>query len=100
MASDLATGCIFANYLPQGNPSDPSYGLPLSDKVHRTIARVRAGPKRQRHSVAGDLGINDPVLRQTFQERGILTVGIPKTIEPLKLTPGPRTSWTCSMRRA
>lgn len=87
IASDSASGFLFATLVPQGNPSDPSYVLPLINKVHSAIAHVRTGPKRQIHSVAGDLGINDPVLRQALQERGILTVGIPKTIEPIKINP-------------
>jgi len=87
LMSEPATGFIFANLVPQGNPSDPSYVLPLIDKVQSAIARVRTGPQRQIHSVAGDLGINDPVLRQALQARGILTVGMPKTIKPIETTP-------------
>lgn len=87
IASEPATGFIFANLVPQGNPSDPSYGLPLLEKVQSAIDRVRTGPKRQIHSVASDLGLNDPFLRQALHERGILTVGIPKTIEPIKPQP-------------
>ena len=68
--------------MPKGNPSDCSYVLPLLDKVQYAIKHVQAGPTRQIHSLAGDLGINDPLLRQALHERGILTVGIPKTIEP------------------
>jgi hypothetical protein len=87
IASEPATGFIFATLVPQGNPSDPSYGLPLLDKVQSAIDRVQTGPKRQIHSVASDLGLNDSCLRQALHARGILTVGIPKTIEPL--TPNP-----------
>lgn len=87
IASEPATGFIFANLVPQGNPSDASYGLPLVDKVQRAIERVHRGPQRQIHSVASDLGLNDPVLRQALHERGILTVGIPETIEPIDLHP-------------
>ena len=87
IASEPATGFIFANLVPQGNPSDPSYGLPLLEKVQSAIDRVRTGPKRQIHSVASDLGLNDPFLRQALHERAILTVGIPKTIEPIKPQP-------------
>jgi hypothetical protein len=87
LASEPATGFIFATLVPQGNPSDPSYGLPLLDKVQSAIDRVRTGPKRQIHSVASDLGLNDPCLRQALHARGILTVGIPKTIEPIAPTP-------------
>ena len=39
--------------------------------------------------MAGDLGINDATLRQALHARGILTVGIPKTIEPIKAHPSP-----------
>jgi hypothetical protein len=85
--SEPATGFIFATLVPQGNPSDPSYGLPLLDKVQNALDRVRIGPKRQIHSVASDLGLNDPCLRQALHARGILTVGIPKTIEPVAPNP-------------
>lgn len=87
LASEPATGFIFANLVPPGNPSDASYGLPLLDKVQRAIERVSIGPQRQMHSVASDLGLNDPLLRQALHERGILTVGIPETIEPLNVHP-------------
>jgi hypothetical protein len=87
IASAPATGFIFATLGPQGNPSAPSYGLPWLDKVHSASDRVQTGPKRQMHSVASELGLNDSCLRQALQARGMLTVGIPKTIEPL--TPHP-----------
>lgn len=87
IVSEPATGFIFATLVPQGNPSDLSYGLPLLDKVQGAIDRVQTGPKRQIHSVASDLGLNDPCLRQALHARGILTVGIPKTIEPVAPNP-------------
>jgi hypothetical protein len=87
LASEPATGFIFANLVPQGNPSDPSYVLPLIEKVQQAIERIQTGPKRQIHSVAGDLGLHDVVVRQALHTRGILTVGIPKTVEPIKTTP-------------
>jgi hypothetical protein len=87
LASEPATGFIFANLVPQGNPSDPSYVLPLLDKVQQAIERSQTGPQRQIHSVAGDLGLNDTVVRQALHTRGILTVGIPKTVEPIKTNP-------------
>jgi hypothetical protein len=87
LASEPATGFIFANLVPPGNPSDPSYVLPLIDKVQQAIERIRTGPKWQIHSVAGDLGLNDAVLRQALHERGLLTVGIPKTVEPIETNP-------------
>lgn len=81
--SEPATGYIFANRTPKGNPSDASYVLPLIDKVEQAITRVQQGPKQCIHSLAGDLGINDPIVRQTLHERGILSVGIPKTVAPI-----------------
>src|SRR5712692_2270205 len=90
IASDPATGFIFANRTPQGNPSDASDGLPLIAKVQSAIERVQRGPKRQIHSVASDLGLNDPLLRQAFHARGMLTVGIPRTIEPIEPHPSAR----------
>jgi hypothetical protein len=85
--SEPASGFIFANRVPKGNPSDPSYVLPLLDKVQRAIDLV-ASPKRLRvHSLSGDLGVNDTALRQTLHARGILTVGIPTTVEPINPTP-------------
>jgi regulator of replication initiation timing len=85
--SEPATGFIFANLTPQGNPSDASYVLPLIDKVVQATERVQHGPKRSIHSLAGDLGVNDPVLRQALHERHILSVGIPKTVEPINPQP-------------
>jgi hypothetical protein len=87
IASEPATGFIFANLVPKGNPSDSSYVLTLLAKVQEAIRGVQTGPKRLMHSVAGDLGINDPVLRRALHERGILTVGIPKPIEPTQANP-------------
>jgi hypothetical protein len=85
--SEPATGFLFANLTPKGNPSDVSYVLPLIDKVEQATARGQRGAKRSIHAVAGDLGLNDPVVRQALHERQILTVGIPKTVEPI--TPNP-----------
>ena len=87
LASAPATGFIFATLVPKGHPSDPRYVLPLIDRVQRAIERIRTGPKRQMHSVAGDLGLNDSILRQALHARGILTVGIPKTVEPIEANP-------------
>jgi hypothetical protein len=89
IVSEPATGFIFANVVPKGNPSDASYVLPLLDKVAVATQRVRTAPKPHVYSVAGDLGINDASLRQALHERGILTVGIPKTVEPINKLPSP-----------
>jgi hypothetical protein len=88
--SEPASGFIFANRVPPGNPSDPSYVLPLLDKVQHAIDLV-ASPNRLRvHSLSGDLGINDIELRQALHARGILTVGIPTSVEPINLAPSPQ----------
>ena len=83
IVSEPATGFIFATLTPKGNPGDPSYVLPLLDKVQEAIAHVETGPTRHIHSVAGDLGLNDAALRHALHARCILSVGIAKTIEPL-----------------
>ncbi len=87
IVSEPATGFIFATRVPAGNPHDASYVVPLLDKVQRAIDRVCSRKRRQVHSVAGDLGINEATLRQTLHQRGILTIGIPKTVEPLNPQP-------------
>ena len=89
IASDPATGFLFAYQVPEGNPTDPGSVVPLLDKVQKAIERATTPQRLRVHSVAGDLGINDKVLRQALHARGILTVGIPKTIEPIKTNPSP-----------
>jgi hypothetical protein len=93
IVSEPATGFIFANLVPTGNPSDPRYVLPLIDKVQHAIERIQTGPQRQIHSVAGDLGLNDAVVRQALHARGILTVGIPKTVEPMETNLSAQDVW-------
>ena len=90
--SEPATGFLFAARVPAGNPSDVSYVVPLLDKVQSAIGRGRAAKQPQIHSVAGDLGLNDATLRHTLHQRGILTVGIPQTVEPIDPTPSPEVS--------
>jgi hypothetical protein len=87
--AEPAAGFIFALHLPVGNPSDPGYVEPLVDKVEQVIARVKMRPTPAIHSLAGDLALNDAALRETLHERGILTVGIPRTVEPLSSSPTP-----------
>ena len=87
--SDPAAGFIFANRVPEGNPSDPSYVLPLLDRVQRAIDLVTSPNRLQVHSLGGDLGVNDAELRHALHARGILTVGIPTTVEPINPEPSP-----------
>jgi hypothetical protein len=87
--SEPAAGFIFANRVPEGNPSEPSYVLPLLDKVQQAIDLVASpGPLRV-HSLGGDLGVNDPEWRRDLHERGILSVGIPTTVAPINPQPKP-----------
>ena len=89
MIAEPAAGVIFALHLPVGNPSDASYVEPLVDHVEQAIARVETRPTLAIHSLAGDLALNDAALRARLHERGILTVGIPKTIAPVPPSPTP-----------
>ena len=87
--SEPTAGFIFAIHAPVGNPRDPSYVVPLLDKVHLARQRLTKAKPPAIYSLAGDLGVNDADLRQTLHERGILTIGIPKTIEPISPKPTP-----------
>jgi hypothetical protein len=84
-----ATGFVFAARLPVGNPSDVSYVVPLVDQVQAACAKVTTRPAPAIYSLAGDLAVNDSTLRETLHARGILTVGIPRTVEPISPTPSP-----------
>lgn len=87
--SDPASGFVFANRVPEGNPSDPSYVLPMLDKVQQAIDLVTSPKPFRVHSLGGDLGVNDPELRHALHDRGILSVGIPTTVEPINPQPSP-----------
>jgi hypothetical protein len=89
IASDPAPGFLCAHRVPAGNPSAPSSVGPLVDKVPAAVARITGQRPRASHAVASDLGAKDPAVRQTLPARGLLTVGIPQTIEPLKAPPTP-----------
>jgi hypothetical protein len=87
IASEPATGFIFATRVPEGNPNDTSDVFPLLDQVQSAIARVRTTPKLRLHSVAGALGVKDAALRQALPARGMLTVGIPQNVKSLAPNP-------------
>jgi hypothetical protein len=87
--AEPAAGFIFALHLPGGNPSDASSVQPLVDDVEQAIARVRTRPTPAIHSLAGDLALNDAAWREALHARGILTVGIANTIDPLPSSPTP-----------
>jgi hypothetical protein len=87
--AEPAAGFIFALHLPVGHPSDASSVEPLLDHVEQAIARVGTRPAPAIHSLAGDLALNDTALREALHARGILTVGIPNTVDPLSPSPTP-----------
>jgi hypothetical protein len=89
ISSEPTAGVIFATHLPVGNPTDTSDVFPLLDQVQHASARGSAPKTPARHSVAGDLGGNDAALRQALHARGSLSVGIPKTVEPINPEPSP-----------
>ena len=89
MIAEPAAGFIFALHLPVGHPNDASDVEPVVVKVEQAIARVGRRPIPAIHSLAGDLALHDAALREALHERGILTIGIPKTVEPLPPSPSP-----------
>lgn len=88
--SEPTAGFLLATPLSIGNPSAASSVVPLVDKVQATSARSKAPRKLAIHAVANDLGANDPTVRQTLHVRGILTLGISKTVEPIHPQPSPQ----------
>jgi hypothetical protein len=89
MIAEPAAGFIFALHVPRGNPRDPSDVDPLVDHVEQAIARVGTRPTPAIHALAGDLALKDATLREAWHARGMLTVGIPNTVEPLLPLPTP-----------
>ena len=89
LLSEPTIGFIFATHLPTGNPDDASYVEPLVDRTQAAIDRMASSRQLAIHSVSGDMGINDPKVRQLLHERGILTVGIPTSVEPINPAPDP-----------
>ena len=89
IVAEPAAGFIFAVHLPVGNPSDARDVQPVVDHVQQAIARVATGPTPAIRSLAGDLAFNDAAWREALHAQGILTVGIPKTVDPLTPFPSP-----------
>lgn len=92
LLSEPTIGFIFAAHLPTGNPDDASYVEPLVDRTQAAIDRMISSRKLAIHSVGGDMGINDPKVRELLHKRGILTVGIPTSVEPIDPAPDPERS--------
>ncbi len=90
--AEMATGFIFGYHLPQGNPDDASYVMPLVCNVDAAIDLLDwKYPKRIPliRSLSGDLGMDDPNVREKLHQRGTATVGIPTSIEPIPKVPSP-----------
>jgi hypothetical protein len=92
LIGEPATGFVFAARLPVGNPRAISYLLPWVDHVQTACVKVTTRPAPALHSLAGDLALNAPTLRERLHARGLLTVGLPRTVEPLSPTPSPAAS--------
>jgi hypothetical protein len=87
IVAEPATGCIFAQRVPEGNPRDPSSVLPLLEKVQQALDRRASPTPVPVHSLGGALGIHDPALRHALHTRGMLPVGSPTPVAPLNPTP-------------
>ena len=88
--AEMGTGFIFGYHLPAGNPDDASYALPLVHWVDAAIDLLqRKHPRRKPRirSLAGDFGLDDQNLRTKLHSRGIVTVGIPHSVEPIPKVP-------------
>jgi hypothetical protein len=57
--------------------------------VPQVIARGATGPTPASRSWAGDLACNEASWREARHAQGMLTVGIPKTVDPLIPFPSP-----------
>jgi hypothetical protein len=89
LLSEPTIGFIFAVHVPAGNPDDASYVLPLVARTQAAIDRRKTSRQVAIHSVGGDMGLNDPTVRQALHQRAILTVGIPTRVDPITPTPDP-----------
>jgi hypothetical protein len=87
MIAEPAAGFLFAWHLPVGNPSDVQSVEPLVDKVQHAIGQVATRPTPTIHSRAGDLALNAATVREALHARGMLTVGIPNTVDPRPPSP-------------
>ena len=93
IVAEMATGFTFGFHLPEGNPDDASYVRPLVQSVDAALALIkRKHPRRKPRirSLSGDLGLNDPNVRADLHQRGITTVGIPQSVEPIPKVPTPQ----------
>ena len=88
--AEMATGFIFGLQLPEGNPDDASYVEPLLSQVDQALITMDRRSPLTIRSLAGDLAFRGAPLREKLHARGILTVGIPRTAEPVPRLPTPQ----------
>jgi hypothetical protein len=86
---EMATGFVLGLHLPEGNPDDATYLVPLLDHVETAIDAIEQKRQPRIRSVAGDLAFTDTSLREQLQQRGILAAGIPKTVAAIDPVPTP-----------
>ena len=84
-----AAGLIFAWPLPVGKPRDARSVAPWGDKVEQAMARVGTRPPPAIHALAGDLARTAATWREALPAPGMLTGGLPRTVDPLPLSPTP-----------
>jgi hypothetical protein len=53
------------------------------------MARVGTRPAPALHARAGALALTDAARREAWPERGLRTVGLPRTVDPLPPSPTP-----------
>jgi len=87
--AEVATGFIFGLHLPQGNPADQSYLMPLLGQAQQAIDQLPYHRKPAIHSVAADLSFRGEDLHRQLNRLGILTVGMPQTSDPVPALPTP-----------
>ena len=88
--AEMRTGFTFGFHLPPGNPDDACYVIPLVQRVEAAIDLFKRKYQRRKlriRSLAGDLGVDDPNVRASLHQRGITTVGIPRSVEPIPKVP-------------
>jgi hypothetical protein len=90
LLAEMATGFIFGLHLPEGNPEDAAYVPPLIASADAAIQALKRPRKPQIQSLAGDLAFRTDPVREPLHARGILTVGIPTTTEPMPRTASPQ----------
>ena len=87
IASEPATGFIFANSCPQAIRAIRVMGCPCLTRSNGPSSASRQGHSGRFTRWRVIWASTMPCLRQALHARGILTVGIPKTVEPIKTHP-------------